>query len=368
MPAKSPAQKRLMEAAAHTPGGYGGVPQKVGKEFTQGLATGGEVEAPVMPGAAKGALGPSAYKIHAAYPSHFIVSGPDNRQMTIARTPGLEAMFADQLKAAGIPGLPKATGVPGFAEGTGPEGLPAEPQEPDDLVESAMPAAVPAPTPDITQDPQVLEWVSKHPGFGTAQDLEPGIAYRIKRDLNSPAMQPANIRAKAIPTTDMSKPAPVLPVGQPVGQPAVGGPEEDPETAGLQTIDNSGAGVKAAAKAKANPSAQPTPPIGSPEYYNGHYDDPKAREAAIAAHHAAMTHTPNDPEVIAANQQATPAAARDAADAARDAFSYTDPPGPYDKVYEQLSPALEAENKTITTQAENASGFQNQLATKEKSL
>lgn len=33
MPSKSPAQKRLMAAAAHTPGGYGGVPQKVGKEF-----------------------------------------------------------------------------------------------------------------------------------------------------------------------------------------------------------------------------------------------------------------------------------------------------------------------------------------------
>lgn len=33
MPAKSPAQERLMQAAAHTPGGYGGVPQKVGKEF-----------------------------------------------------------------------------------------------------------------------------------------------------------------------------------------------------------------------------------------------------------------------------------------------------------------------------------------------
>lgn len=33
MPSKSPAQKRLMEAAAHTAGGYGGVPQKVGKEF-----------------------------------------------------------------------------------------------------------------------------------------------------------------------------------------------------------------------------------------------------------------------------------------------------------------------------------------------
>ena len=35
MPSKSPAQARLMAAAAHTPGGYGGVPQKVGKEFNQ---------------------------------------------------------------------------------------------------------------------------------------------------------------------------------------------------------------------------------------------------------------------------------------------------------------------------------------------
>ncbi len=33
MPSESPAQHRLMEAAAHTPGGYGGVPQKVGQEF-----------------------------------------------------------------------------------------------------------------------------------------------------------------------------------------------------------------------------------------------------------------------------------------------------------------------------------------------
>jgi len=33
MPSKSPAQHKLMEAAAHTKGGFGGVPQKVGKEF-----------------------------------------------------------------------------------------------------------------------------------------------------------------------------------------------------------------------------------------------------------------------------------------------------------------------------------------------
>jgi hypothetical protein len=33
MPSVSQAQSRLMAAAAHTPGGYGGVPQSVGKEF-----------------------------------------------------------------------------------------------------------------------------------------------------------------------------------------------------------------------------------------------------------------------------------------------------------------------------------------------
>jgi hypothetical protein len=35
MPSESPAQARLMAAAAHTPGGYDGVPQSVGKEFNQ---------------------------------------------------------------------------------------------------------------------------------------------------------------------------------------------------------------------------------------------------------------------------------------------------------------------------------------------
>ena len=33
MPSKSPAQHKLMEVAAHTPGGFGGVPQGVGREF-----------------------------------------------------------------------------------------------------------------------------------------------------------------------------------------------------------------------------------------------------------------------------------------------------------------------------------------------
>lgn len=33
MPSVSAKQHRLMEAAAHTKGGYGGVPQKVGKDF-----------------------------------------------------------------------------------------------------------------------------------------------------------------------------------------------------------------------------------------------------------------------------------------------------------------------------------------------
>jgi hypothetical protein len=41
MPSKSPAQARLMAAAAHTPGGYGGVPQSVGKDFNQADKGGG---------------------------------------------------------------------------------------------------------------------------------------------------------------------------------------------------------------------------------------------------------------------------------------------------------------------------------------
>jgi hypothetical protein len=46
MPSKSPAQKRLMQAAAHTKGGFGGVPQKVGKEFVKAdkkMKSGGDV-------------------------------------------------------------------------------------------------------------------------------------------------------------------------------------------------------------------------------------------------------------------------------------------------------------------------------------
>ena len=35
MPSKSPAQHRLMQAAAHTKGGFGGVPQTVGTEFVK---------------------------------------------------------------------------------------------------------------------------------------------------------------------------------------------------------------------------------------------------------------------------------------------------------------------------------------------
>lgn len=33
MPSESKSQQRLMRAAAHTPGGYDGVPQKVGKDY-----------------------------------------------------------------------------------------------------------------------------------------------------------------------------------------------------------------------------------------------------------------------------------------------------------------------------------------------
>lgn len=35
MPSKTPKRAKLMAASAHTPGGYGGVSQSVGKEFNK---------------------------------------------------------------------------------------------------------------------------------------------------------------------------------------------------------------------------------------------------------------------------------------------------------------------------------------------
>ena len=72
MPSKSPAQHRLMEAAAHTKGGFGGVPQKVGKEFAKAdkgkkfkggvsLAVGRGEKLPVEKGAGLTAKGRAKY-------------------------------------------------------------------------------------------------------------------------------------------------------------------------------------------------------------------------------------------------------------------------------------------------------------------
>jgi hypothetical protein len=70
MPSKSPAQKRLMQAAAHTKGGFGGVPQKVGKEFVKAdkmkgggvsLAVGRGEKLPTKQGAGLTAKGRAKY-------------------------------------------------------------------------------------------------------------------------------------------------------------------------------------------------------------------------------------------------------------------------------------------------------------------
>lgn len=53
MPSKSPKQARLMAAAAHTRGGYGGVPQKVGKEFNK-ADTGTKLLSKAMKGKPRG--------------------------------------------------------------------------------------------------------------------------------------------------------------------------------------------------------------------------------------------------------------------------------------------------------------------------
>lgn len=55
MPTKSPAQARLMRAAAHTAGGYDGVPQKVGKEFAKADKGSAPKKTPQRDGLAKSA-------------------------------------------------------------------------------------------------------------------------------------------------------------------------------------------------------------------------------------------------------------------------------------------------------------------------
>ena len=50
MPSKSKSQAKLMRAAAHTKGGFGGVPQKVGKEFAAADAKRGKKKLPQRKG------------------------------------------------------------------------------------------------------------------------------------------------------------------------------------------------------------------------------------------------------------------------------------------------------------------------------
>lgn len=53
MSSKSKPQQRLMRAAAHTPGGYGGVPESVGKEFVAADKKRGKVKLPAKKKAKK---------------------------------------------------------------------------------------------------------------------------------------------------------------------------------------------------------------------------------------------------------------------------------------------------------------------------
>jgi uncharacterized protein len=86
-PPVSEPQRRLMQAAAHTKGGFGGVPQSVGREFVKG----DEEEAGITPGTAA----PGWYDTTKNQP---IVKPPDSR-------PGRESLYAE----AAAPEAPKIT-------------------------------------------------------------------------------------------------------------------------------------------------------------------------------------------------------------------------------------------------------------------
>ena len=62
MPSKSPAQARLMAAAAHTKGGYGGVPQSVGKEFNSADTGTGILGKPAFPAERKRNARPGGWR------------------------------------------------------------------------------------------------------------------------------------------------------------------------------------------------------------------------------------------------------------------------------------------------------------------
>ena len=101
MPTKSPAQKRLMQAAAHTKGGFGGVPQKVGKEF-------------VAADKAKGLKGGGLYEnIHAKRERIAEGSGEKMRKPGIAGAPTANA-FKQSAKTAKM-----KDGGPSLAVGRG---------------------------------------------------------------------------------------------------------------------------------------------------------------------------------------------------------------------------------------------------------
>jgi hypothetical protein len=107
MPSKSPAQRRLMQAAAHTKGGFGGVPQKVGKEF-------------VKADMAKKADGGGLYaNIHAKRERIAEGSGEKMRKPGSAGAPTAKA-FKESAKTAKM-----AKGGPSLAIGRG-EKLPAD--------------------------------------------------------------------------------------------------------------------------------------------------------------------------------------------------------------------------------------------------
>jgi hypothetical protein len=56
MPSVSKAQQNLMRAAAHTPGGYGGVPASVGRDFVAADKAAGKRKLPKRKAKARGLI------------------------------------------------------------------------------------------------------------------------------------------------------------------------------------------------------------------------------------------------------------------------------------------------------------------------
>ena len=195
MPAKSPAQERLMQAAAHTKGGYDGVPQAVGKEFTKPRH------------AADGAVDDGGGQIDVGQP-YWTDSNPNDGQVEIYPD-GQNPMVAADHPGV-IAHLQNSLGPPRTPAAAVPQTAPAQPSN------------VPPPT----ADPSLSDFMSGVAGYQPPPVVAPEQAAADQQQAAHAAMTHTSESAQQTAAASQLAGVPVQ-VQQPDQPPPVEAPEED---------------------------------------------------------------------------------------------------------------------------------------------